>query len=42
VNTRGRRCASSDRATNITINDAKIKRFIILLQVVLRFAQSVG
>jgi hypothetical protein len=35
-------CALSDPAANININNAKKKRLIIILQVVLRFARCVG
>src|SRR5215208_4895328 len=42
VKTRGRRWAPSDPANNITVNKDREMRFIILLQVVLRFARSVG
>jgi hypothetical protein len=39
----GRRiCALNDSAANINTNNAKRKRLIILLQVVLRFARCVG
>jgi hypothetical protein len=39
----GRRiCASSDSAAHINTNNAKKKRLIFLLQVVLRFARCVG
>jgi hypothetical protein len=40
----GRRgiCAPSDPPTNITVNNAREKRLIVLPQVVLRFARAVG